>query len=117
MRNIEAMLHPQPLAYGHNQGCTLSNGSDHSGLIISMGNEGARLRLAAPVVQALRLGEACVLQSGVCMNGADLAPCLCRVEWLSGDEVGVTFHTSCDVSVLALQQAIARGLLGQKEML
>lgn len=103
------------LAYGHKQPCQLSGLTDHKAELISMGGDGARLRLAAPARTLLRHGERCVLRYDISLNGEPLAPAPCTVEWLDGDEAGVAFHTTFDFSVLALQHVISRGLLSREE--
>lgn len=103
------------LAYGHNQPCQLSGLAEHKAELISMGGDNARLRLRAPANTLLRHGERCMLRHSITLDGESLPPTPCVVEWLNGQEAGVTFDTAQNFSVLALQQVIAQGLLAREE--
>lgn len=103
--------HASPLrfmAYGDGHTCVLRNGLEHSGQLLSLCHDYARVSLDGPAELAVKLGELCHFDSGISINGRPLPLLSCKVTWLNGREVGVMLLEFCGIGVQALQTVMAR---------
>lgn len=88
--------------------CVLRSGLEHSGQLLSLCHDYARLSLDGSAELAVKLSERCHFDSGVSINGRPLPLLSCKVTWLNGREAGVMLLESCGIGVQALQTVMAR---------